>query len=97
MIMTGYLILFVLGIVGLMVFSGGLMTVENEHAGFPLALLFIISVLLIIGSSGNMIEQLETENYKQGQIDALSGNNIEYKLETQPDSSKIWVKKDSNE
>ena len=29
--------------------------------------------------------------YKQGQIDALT-NNIEYKLITMPDSTKVWEK-----
>lgn len=46
----------------------------------------IVFILLMIGA---IIWSLN-EDYKQGQIDALSGN-IKYKLVEQPDGTKEWV------
>lgn len=45
--------------------------------------LFLSGIFLLVGLSGDL--------YKQGQTDALTGK-IQYKLVTQSDSSKIWVK-----
>lgn len=33
-----------------------------------------------------------SNDYKQGQIDALTGK-VNYELKTMPDSTKVWVKK----
>lgn len=57
-----------------------------------------LSILLFIGAlfMANLMITVELSDkgdknsYKQGQIDALT-NNIHYKLETQADSTKVWV------
>ena len=48
--------------------------------------LFVFCLCIAIGIDDNY----SIRGYKQGQIDALTGN-VHYKLETQVDSTKVWV------
>ena len=48
-------------------------------------LTIVLSVCLAVGIASIFIDI----GYRQGQIDALT-NNIQYKLVTMPDSTKVW-------
>lgn len=94
-------LLFILGIIGLMlvggIFNESINSFGSTGMGDLVAILFIISLGLLIGSSVSIIENVKEENYKKGQVDALSGNEIKYEMKIQPDSSRVWVKKDEDQ
>jgi hypothetical protein len=48
-----------------------------------LKIVFLTCLTMVIGTISKEI------GYRQGQIDALT-NNIQYKLITMPDSTKVW-------
>ena len=50
-------------------------------------IVFIIVLLIVF--YGHVRTTSEDNSYKKGQIDALT-NNIQYKLVTMPDSTKVW-------
>jgi len=50
---------------------------------------YIVNGILIVG----YLLISDNSSYKQGQIDALTGN-IKYELQIQPDSTIIWVEKE---
>ena len=52
------------------------------------AIVFIISIMVM--------SITKKDSYKQGQVDAFTGK-VKYHLETQPDSTKLWVEIDKND
>ena len=60
--------------------------VEDKNKRIALGLIAILAILLFIIVHGNL-------SYKNGQIDALSGK-VKYELQTQQDSTRIWVEKE---
>ena len=84
---TWILVVFlVIGAVGLI--SLGMVNTEDmeqKSTKAVIMIMFLAGLAMGIGKIGKDI------GYKQGQIDALT-NNIQYKLVTMPDSTKVWVK-----
>lgn len=91
--MTLFFGLFLIAVSILLVFFSGVVYGTGDSDGIGIALL---STLITIMGVLLFWLELEEKYYKQGQIDAINGK-VEYKLETQPDSSRAWVKKDEGE
>ena len=49
----------------------------------------VIMIAFLAGLAVGIVAISKDIGYKQGQIDALT-NNIQYKLITMPDSTKVW-------
>ena len=60
---------------------------NEETIGF-----IVIAVAIILLITIEILDDLEEHDYKQGQIDALSGE-VKYKLVTNPDSTRTWIEK----
>jgi len=59
---------------------------EDVILGIGLATVFWITLILLC------VESVEDRSYKQGQIDALTGN-IQIELVQNPDRTRTWQKK----
>lgn len=89
-----YLLVFITGLGGTIAMSYGIGKYRPDPQGVGL---LILTVLFLTFGVGGMISELadtygETQ-YKQGQVDALTGN-VKYELQTQKDSTTVWVEKD---
>jgi len=62
--------------------------------GLGAAFAFLFTVIIILAAAVALISTLwlTSDVYRQGQIDALTGN-IQYELVMQADSTRIWQKK----
>ena len=47
----------------------------------------IVALILLMGI-------VRKDSYRRGQVDALSGRNIQYELTLQDDSTRVWVEKE---
>lgn len=47
----------------------------------------VVALILLMGI-------VRKDSYRRGQVDALSGRNIQYELTLQDDSTRVWVEKE---
>ena len=80
------IVLIVMIVVGTIVL--GLSNAENMKAKYIKATIMIAYLVCLAVCIGVISKDT---GYRQGQIDALT-NNIQYKLVTMPDSTKVWEK-----
>ena len=82
---NGILIVLLVIVVVVMINLGLVNTEDMEQKCTKAAIMmfFLACLAMGIGTIGKDI------GYKQGQIDAIT-NNIQYKLVTMPDSTKVW-------
>jgi len=52
---------------------------------------WIVGVVVMLISTTIFDEH--TASYRQGQIDALSGEKVQFELKRQPDGTVVWVRK----
>jgi phosphate/sulfate permease len=64
---------------------------EDDVAQGKGMLYLIIVILVTTGLLGTIIELSHEKGYKDGQVQAIIGNQ-EYTRQTQPDSTVIWVR-----
>lgn len=80
---------------GLLIIIGvGIVEDGYRRGGYTVVVIGIILMGVSIGIEHYVISE-RTPNYKQGQIDALTGE-VQYELVTQPDSSRAWQLKEDN-
>lgn len=68
----------------------GAMLATDMPEGLVIFLIIFILFILNLAITLDLDKKGDENAYKQGQIDALT-NNIHYELETQADSTKVWV------
>lgn len=91
-----YLLVFIIGLGGTIAMAYGMGKYRSDPQGIFLILSTIVFLTFGVGGMVSELSDMHGEiQYKQGQIDALTGN-VKYELETQKDSTTIWVKKDSD-
>ena len=64
-------------------------TVDAEKKSFKATVIYVAIVTIII----IMLYLNGEDYYKRGQIDVINGK-VKYELKAQPDSTRIWVKKE---
>jgi hypothetical protein len=69
-----------------MIIGVGLLRIENMEEN---CLKAIVTIVFLAGFTATVGSLYKDIGYKEGQIDALT-NNIQYKLVTMPDSTKVW-------
>lgn len=85
--------IFCIVIGSILIFMCGMIWNEGDSEGIGLALFSFIVVLMGVFF---IFVEVSEDYYKQGQVDALSGDKIQYELKVQQDSSRIWVEKNED-
>lgn len=92
--MIGLLIISFIGMLSMMYHFGDW---GADGDGILIFLLIFVFFMMCMGYLSTQIYLGgHSDGYKQGQIDALSSSNIKYELKVQPDSSRVWVRKDAD-
>ena len=84
--MTNGILIVALVIGAVVMISLGLVNTEDMEQKSTKAVIMIICLICL---AMGIVEVGKDIGHRQGQIDALT-NNIEYKLVTMPDSTKVW-------
>lgn len=88
-----YLLVFIFGLGTTIAMAYGIGKYRPDPQGI---FLLILTIIFMISGMGGMMSEVSTmygeTQYKQGQIDALTGQ-VKYELETKKDSTTSWVEK----
>lgn len=60
----------------------------KEFVAVSIVIYFFTILIVVI-----LLQVTSDKYYKQGQVDAINGK-VKYELKVQPDSARIWVKKE---